>query len=129
MSSPGEQDPPPELTDGRRDDWQPHALAGHGTILCRFSLPFQLSEFRRSSHPASALFRLAPREEVDSWLLKKGRSFRTDRDLVLRYSLELRDLRHEDEPPMCLKSIVADERAAAMIAAVFLSTLRFSCET
>jgi hypothetical protein len=75
------------------------------------------------------LFRLASREEVDSWLLKKGRSFRTDRDLVLRYSLELRDLRHEDEPPMCLKSIVADERAAAMIAAVFLSTLQFSCES
>ncbi|MDP9996318.1 hypothetical protein J2W28_006696 [Variovorax boronicumulans] len=91
------------------------------TVPCRFNLHFQTGEKYRAAFPVSALFRVASRSEVNHWLLESSPSFRTDRDLVLRYTI---DLRRENGSRLRLEDIVEDARAAAMIAAVFLQNLR-----
>lgn len=92
----------------------------HDAVSCRFNLHFQTGEEYRAAYPVSALFRLASRPEVNRWLLEGSPSFRTDRDLVLRYTI---DLRRENGSRLRLEDIIEDARAAAMIAAVFLQNL------
>jgi hypothetical protein len=88
-----------------------------------FDLAIQTGDTGRVKRPVRAVFRAAYRNEVDTWLLTPGERARTDKDLMLQYLLELRDLSYEDEPQMCVADVVEDRRAAAMIAAVFLRNL------
>jgi hypothetical protein len=93
------------------------------TISQVFELPRQLDDQVRISRPVRAVFRVASREEVNRWLLGKSGEAMTDQDLVLKYVVEVRDLSYDDEPRLSVEDLASDERAAALLAAVFLHNI------
>ena len=93
------------------------------TISQVFDLPRQLEDRVRVSRPVRAVFHVASREEVNRWLLGKSGEAMTDQDLVLKYVVEVRDLSHDDEPRLSVEDLASDERAAAMLAAIFLRNI------
>lgn len=94
-----------------------------GNISRQFGLAVQTGDTGRVKRPVQAAFRPAYRREVENWLLAPGESVKTDKELVLHYLVELRDLSYDDQPQMCVADVLKDRRAAAMIAAVFLQNL------
>lgn len=94
------------------------------TFSCRFELAIQTEPLERRYRPVRGVFRAASRGEVERWLMEEGGNGKPDKELVLRYVLELHDVSQEDESNISIAEVAADDRSAAMVAAVFLRALK-----
>ncbi|MFS2049496.1 hypothetical protein ACEN9J_12040 [Variovorax sp. Varisp41] len=105
---------------------QPTASAAFGshcakTFASDIDLPF-LVRARRQVIAVKAVFRCIPRNELNQWMVGPSGSYRTDVDMLTEVLLEVIDLQGLTgrTSRSMLNDAICDERAAAMLVAVFL---------